>query len=524
MNAPFRPFWRWAGCCAAFLLAVAPARPQPADSVAWLQLPPDCPDIPGEIVPGDGEEPQIVACGDEGRFAFGKPGLRYDGKCETLSAGCEPPAAIPVEPTPLVPASFPCSQGRCLGHQPGKPWIAVVDWATEHGWSVAATVREASDGRVGVELYDLAAAGTLGQWVPPVSDLHVLVQLCALAERARNAPGDRPLAVNLSFGRRGPADPCESAGASLGCSVSRVLSRLTASGILAVAAAGNHRELLFPASSAAAISAGALDLAHLQETGEPAPSTQTPPAAQALMLGYGVYLSSPAGDASYWPAPPGSSYAAALFSGWLGGYLAGGGTLPLPSAGTRPRWSPAVTPSGLALAVDGVPLPGSELTGPRLLLSRALAGVPGPSVPPPVWATLRLTGPAPLLPELPVLYADDGNGPQPGVIPCLPCQGEGRPEGVPEGAETLTVDLSSSAGLPAQMELLGVWLRVGGAFYSFEDSRGPELLAAMAAGEVKAFTLSDLGGALVPGEQPSLVFVVRISGANYWHEVPLHMR
>jgi hypothetical protein len=522
------PFWRRIACWAAFLLAAVPAGAQPTTTVSWLQLPPGCPENPAEIETGDGEEPQAVACGEAGRFVFGRSSLRYHGKCEILAAGSEPPAAIPAELTPHLPDTFPCLQGRCLGHRPGEPWVAVVDWANEHGWSVAATVREASDGRVGVELYDLAAAGVMAQWVASVSDLHVLVQLCALAERAHNKPADRPLAVNLSFGRRDPSAPCDGSGSSLGCSVSYVLSRLAESGIRPVAAAGNHRELLFPASSSAAISAGALDLARLQATGEPTPSTQTPAAAQALMPGYGLYLTASTGGLTYWPAPPGSSYAAALFSGWLGGYLAGGGTLPALAAGERPRWAPAATPNGLALAVDGVPLPGSELAGPRLLLERALGGIPVPSKPLPVWGILRLTGPAQTLPKYSVLYADDGNGPQPGVIICLPCRGEGNPEGAPEGMESLTIDLSSSGGLPASLELLGVWVRVGALVYAFEESRGTELLASITAGEVQAFTLADLGGILAPGEQPSLVFVFHVEGRpdgdNYWHEVPIHLR
>ena len=39
-------------------------------------------------------------------------------------------------------------------------------------------------------------------WVPSVSDLHVLVQLCALEEDLQAHPLDPPLAVNMSFGRR----------------------------------------------------------------------------------------------------------------------------------------------------------------------------------------------------------------------------------------------------------------------------------------------------------------------------------
>ena len=182
------------------------------------------------------------------------------------------------------------------------------------------------------------------------------------------------------------------------------------------------------------------------------------------------------------------------------------------------------TANGLALALDGVPLPGSELTGPRRLLDRAMGAWPAALEPRGEDATLRLTGPAPTLPERSVLYAEDGNGPQPGVRPCLPCGGEGSPEGMPESPGTVLVDLSFSSALPSQMELVAVFLRVGKAVYAFDGSREPSLLAAMAAGELESLAFSEVGGLFLPGEQPSLHLVINIGGLAYWHEVPLHMR
>jgi len=402
----------------------------------------------------------------------------------------------------------------------------MLDWPTAHGWSVAAMVREASDQRLDVELYDLTAIGTLAEWVPPVSDLNVLVQLCGLEEYARKHPGDRPVALNMSFGRRTTGAGCKTSEPGLGCSVSRVLSHLVKDeGIVAVAAAGNHRALLFPAASPDVISAGALDLSVLAESHEARPSMQTPPEAAALMLGYGIYLTLPAaGEGSpYWPAPPGSSYAAAMLTGWLGGTVAGGAVIPDPPLREGARWTPVTTPSGLALALDGMPLPGSELSGPRHLLERAMGAMP--VLPePPVSVTLRLDGRAPTLPELPVLYADDGNGPQPGVWPCLPCEG-GREQGLAlENADTVVVDLSYSEALPSRMDLVAVFLRVGGAVYSFEGCRHPDLLAAMAAGNLKGLAFSEVGGIFVAGEQPSLELVVNVGGLAYWHEIPIHLR
>src|SRR6185436_5317409 len=137
-------------------------------------------------------------------------------------------------------------------------------------------------------------------------------------------------------------------------------------------------------------------------------------------------------------------------------------------------------------------------------------------------ATLRVTGPAPTLPELPVLYAEDGNGPQPGVHPCVPCQGD-REVGDGENAGDVLVDLSFSGGLPAGTDLVAVFLRVGEAVYTFDGSRDPDVLAAVAAGDLGGLVLTEVGGVFRAGEQPSLVFVVNVGGTAYWHEVPINL-
>lgn len=533
MRAPRRvPIWRRALCGAAIFLGGASAgvagaiaageQPSAAAAVAWFQFPPDCPIVPARIVPGDGEEPQTVDCGGAGSFLFGKQGLAYQGGNCGAPHGSEVPSVLQAEPVPPLPATFPCAAGRCLGQAAGRPWVAILDWPAEHGWSVAATVREASDQRVAVQLYDLTAAGVAGNWVPHVSDLHVLIQLCALAEDVQGDPGARPLAVNLSFGRRAAGD-CASSGLGLGCAVGGVLSYLMEKeGIPVVAAAGNDGELLFPAASPGVISAGALDLSHFRYSGEPRASTQTPPAAAALMPGYGLYLTLDGGNTE-WAAPPGSSYAAALLSGWLGGTLALADTSPGPLVTPGARWTPLPTANGLALALDGVPLPGSELQGPRLLLDRAL-GVAPISLQPKgsTAAILRLKGPAPTWPGRSLLYAEDGNGPLPGVDPCVPCRGNGAGGDGSDPANVI-VDLSSSGVLPPQMELAAVWLRVGKGLYAFDGSEDPALLSALAAGALDSVTLTGVHG-LFADEQPSLTLEIRAGGSIYWHEIPIHLR
>jgi hypothetical protein len=176
----------------------------------------------------------------------------------------------------------------------------------------------------------------------------------------------------------------------------------------------------------------------------------------------------------------------------------------------------------MALAYGDTLLPGSEqLTGPRVLFDRALGALPSEDAPPAL-LTLRLAGPAPNRPPLPVLYADDGNGPQPGVDPCLPCRIGGG--GQQEMPDTLTLDLSASAGLPSALELQAVWLRVGPAFYGFDLSTDADLLGKLATGALPALALSGVADIFPPGEQPSLVLVVGVNKTSYWHEVPIQLR
>jgi hypothetical protein len=401
----------------------------------------------------------------------------------------------------------------------------MLDWPSEHGWSVAATIQEASGQSLDVQLYDLTQAGVLSTWVPSVSDLHVLYQLCAIATTTSAPSADRPLAVNLSFGRRQAAEAhCAAGTPSLGCAVRQVLHHLAGKGILPIAAAGNHREMLFPASASPdVVSAGALDLADYQARQEARPSSQTPPASQALLLGYGVYLSTPADKDGppYWSAPPGSSYAAAVLTGWLGGTLAHGGRLPDTDQPQGSRFTPLVTATGFALAFGGIEIPGSEIEGPGTLLGRALGQIPlAPA--PEARVLLKLNGFAPSMPPLPILYADTGNGPQPGVDPCVPCHGYHQ-EGEGPDDDTVLVDLATSGGLPSRMAPDSLWLRVGSTFYAFDRSTDLDFLTDLARGRIAGLTLSGLSGLLPTGQQPSLVFVVKIGGTKYWHEVPVDL-
>ncbi len=131
------------------------------------------------------------------------------------------------------------------------------------------------------------------------------------------------------------------------------------------------------------------------------------------------------------------------------------------------------------------------------------------------------------MPEFPVLYAEYGNGPQPGVCPCVPCGGGGNggygQPGATGGSDTVLINLSSSVGLPSGVDLIRVFLRVGKAIYAFDRSGDQDLLAAIAAGGVRGLALTGVGAILHDGEQPSLALVVNVGGLAYWHEVPIDL-
>ena len=185
--------------CGVLILSMAPAGAQIQSSplgagaaVSWSQLAPDC-----RVAAPASADVRVIACGASGSFGFSPPDAPYQGDCVPIAGGTATPALLHRAGS-LPAAGVPLCRGSCFGHTPGRPWVAVLDWPTEHGWSVAATIQEASDRRLGVELFDLTSAGTRLPGAP-VSDLAVLIELCAVAELPKE---DRPLAVNLGFGRR----------------------------------------------------------------------------------------------------------------------------------------------------------------------------------------------------------------------------------------------------------------------------------------------------------------------------------
>ena len=160
------------------------------------------------------QDPFRVACGALGTYYFGPGDFESSGSCSSASHGDEVPALYLSQDDPrFLPSGaewFPCKSGGCFGRR-SQPWVAVVDWNQGHGWSVAGLIREVAGSGVDLVLFPLERTSGLAA-ADGVSDLDVLIQLCAVAEAAYQAPQDLPLAVNMSFGRLLDPSVSQSAG------------------------------------------------------------------------------------------------------------------------------------------------------------------------------------------------------------------------------------------------------------------------------------------------------------------------
>jgi len=515
-----------------FCLCVSTGRPVGAEEVTWKRVDSACQsEKPAEVVE--------LQCAGVGRFFVGSPSKLAEVSCPSREAATEEPRIYPSKARPeLTDGWFPCDQGECLGRD-GGPWVALVDWDDPHGWSVAETIRQAADGEVDVELFDLASlpAG-LRAAGGGIGDLHLLAQLCRVAEIAADPGQTPPVALNMSLGRLperlSMLDCIKPSSSSLECEIRSVLKALHEDqDVVPVAAAGNHGRMLFPASARHVLAAGALDLSWYGFTGGSAlPSFETPIAARALVPGYGVFLEDPGAPGNLWAAPPGSSYAGAILTGWIAGSLA-----TAPPTGGRPSlygaWWPKAVDGQYLLADSQGRLWGEKLAGPTLLMNRALCQDPAacssvtPAVNP---GSLELEGLGPALPQESFVTASVAwYHPLPELDPCVPCQGDQLHGPPPTKASVvgdgLWVAAGASGGLPSDYVLQGVYLQVGASVFAFAESEDPGFLTHFANGQFDQLELRGVAGLLQSGLQPSLILVLEVAGGGpeFWHSVPLQI-
>ena len=480
---------------------------------AWALFPPGC---------GESASRVIVECGDVGDYHLGRV---------VAPLGCTPTAAghaslavyVPsfpggASPFLVPPVYFSVSGGGAasattggsggIGHlassmsssdrpelDPGAPrWIGVVDFDDSHGWSTTYAA-------------DLAAAGTAqAQLVPldsteleplgsEVTDFHVLGALCRVVDAVHDGRMPVPAAVNMSFGRvRASTDDSEScASGGVDCEVRRVLGALRTEGVSLVAAAGNHDELLFPASAPETIAVGRLD--YLHSDGDSL--WDSPTAADALVPGSHLCLS------SAFAAPGGSSYSAALMTGLLAELLESHPEVdPHDDPAWRTRWSPQ-------RACWVLTRPGSTPTTCNPELQALFDGLAGG------WDTscwqrgtvnsgvveATVTAEAPVVPSFDFWTAEVQ--PTPTGDPCVPCEGQFVDD---SPTSDLDVNMSSSQSLEPGVHLLRVYVRTKLGMTRLRlDRHTRELLAT---GQLDALKIEGVDWPRPIGESPQLWYLL----------------
>lgn len=477
-----------------------------------------------------GVESQLsIACGDLGVLHFG---TSDEGSCPASSRGAEVPAPYP---RPLAAVAGRSGQratatAAAAAAAAERPWVAVVDWDDWHGHSVSRLVEEMSLGRVETVLYPLddPALEVLGT---QIGDAHVLASLCRVAEDA--ATREQPLvAVNMSFGRLAmPTDPRRAAGCdpgTLGCQIANVLDTLGDRGAAPVAAAGNHRELLFPASLEETVASGSIDLFHYGRDRLPQPQWESPHEIDALVPGHGLCIDGRV-------APSGSSYASALFTGWFSMLAVTRPGIGALGGSWVPVWSKA--DRCVLLSRDGEPIrecnPAVHEVFAGLIEGGPQSGcwqAPGADDRPLVTLVPRQEVKPPDVPSFDEWVAGRQH-PAPESDPCIPCVGYRLRDRIGESKD-IFVAVSESVGIGPGVTLDRLFLRSGDRFYTLDVS----------VSDRQAFAGGRIGGLLLVGldrlpeidAQPSLAYLLKteadadcsIPGTRlcYWTTTPLMLR
>lgn len=485
--------------------------------------------------------------------------LIYPGPPGPASPG-HPPELLQKDLAP-TPAAVPCDDGSCFTSFADlkDPWVAVVDWNQLHGWSVGWAVGQASTrnlavGReLGLGLFRVDESRYVPFAARGVTDVQVISALCEIAdwvEVGRPEPIPPPRVVNLSLGRFASPEEdvacLDSSSSQLSCQLRRVIAHLEelagepeSTLPRVVAAAGNYRSLMFPAVDPRVDAVESLDLEHFAANGAAVPSWESPrsPNAAALMPGGGLCLREPEAAAG-WPAPAGTSYSTALFSGWLATALVEGW---VGGAGSSIPWRPTFSCTATTCQFEMKAATSAASTaGLAQMLLRIVSfdgrcedttQAEGLDL---VTALVKLTN-HDEIPRQSFLERVDGlYVPSPDPNPCVPCEGAPRPPRarLSQGwsltsraaptptAKDLKLGLAFSAPLPEGVELVAVLLRVGESFYR---PAVPLDLRSIANGQVRTLTLQ--GGASLLAEsktQGSLLFVLEaLEGDRYWSSTPL---
>ncbi len=508
---------------------------------------------PGESFCGDTAGWDTLPCGRHGALRFRRQpaGTGIPGGCRSRAQAAGLGASVvSAPPEALADEGFqPCDQGECFlapDELPQRPWVAVVDWHNQHGWGVGETITRLSAGAADLKLYPLdrpavpAIAALAEQVGGQVTSAHVLEQVCRVAEDADRAPR-APLVLNLSFGLvlEGPA--CDLPD-DLNCQIESVLGVLDrVHGVVEVAAAGNHGRQLFPASSPPVFAVATQSLRPVMP--DPEPWAGAPPEADVtlVMPGYGMFFDDAASGAR-WAAPAGSSYAAAVASGWIAYVSIHYPEMAASMMSSVEHQRDHAAATGVRFVSVGVigdaswagspyfvfPLVVSEQTLSaefRRLLEGALGTRPELCFRGPTRVAYRFgLEPAPPLRTFGVASVVElqahGFLPSPDAEPCVPCSfHRGRRA---RSAEELHLDLSAARGTPAGTRLLELALEIEGESYQLTGADRAGFLRAVEEGRAGVVALTG-APPLSAGAAVDLRYLFErlADGALFWDSTPV---
>jgi hypothetical protein len=504
--------WRFA------LLAALLAAPASASTIDWHLYDADC---------VGGAAAVDIACGTYGRFLIlqtsAPPG------CVPRASGGEDP---PIYPASSIVRPFPVAAMRLhdiaphdapanMGGPPTQPvtkWIAVIDFDDAHGQSTTWLAGQVAGPDVTAALAPLddPVLHVLGD----VGDFHVLARLCEIAQDVDGGALPAPVTVNMSFGRRvRSSDPttastCPAQNAA--CQVAQVAHHVTLPGSWLVAAAGNHREGLFPGTLDEVVDAGMVDVNAFLAGIATRPAWETPPGAAATIPGNGLCL-----DA--WAAPAGSSYSSALLSGWLVTPLAHPDVLAqLDNGPWVPAWSATAGCYVLGKGRSATPWCNDAVTSIfSALIGPAPTGCGHQATEPIVTAPASGRATAPdAIPSIDSWGAP--THPAPESDPCVPCTGVVTGHGA-----DLTLDLSESGALPGTIVLDQVALRVGASNHVLDLATWQ--LQLIGSGGLATLVIPNGGAWVTPGVSLSIWYRMRPSSINdcsssqscFWSSTPV---
>ncbi len=492
-----------------------------AQEVSWARRGPEC-NLRGST--------ETLSCGGMGTYTFGSTRELIGGPegCETLASAEDDPLLVVDSERDASDADrdacLDCDAEGRIFHKK----VAAIDWGQgNHGeWVRKSFVMM---GAPAPKFYYLDDPGlTTTQALPGATDLHVLEQLCRVVE----AEVPHKL-LNLSFGRLLETEPC-SGGDSIRCEIHRVLEYLRSDlGVLVLAAAGNHDELLFPASDPSTLAVGGLDLNLHWPTGTVEPSAETPSGYDALLPGAGLIIPIQASwGQTYWSLPAGSSFANSVLTAWLSKWDdAHPGSIDQLIADDPLLVSMSIGPDGFYLTADGVPYLNSRFDEIDDLFYRAVGLDP---------ETVNATGGIPYdyplemtaepldltLPTSRPRVTHDTNQPTPGSGPCIPCRLRRRSLRSVSGNPVVEVKVYTRPAV-AGISVLDVYLAAGEEIYGLDadetDNGYERLIAALDFGSKTSVPVFEIPEELLDGRPLSLIvaYTRDADQIDFWDAVPL---